>query len=55
MKISSLLLILFLSFQSHAQGVVPMKDFNNFFVSFQDGFFQTIELQPILGYKAGDE
>jgi hypothetical protein len=39
----------------NAQGVVPMKDFNNFFVSFQDGFFQTIELQPILDYKAGDE
>lgn len=40
---------------SIAQVVVPMKDFNNFFVSFQNGFFQTIELQPIIEFKAGDE
>jgi hypothetical protein len=55
MKFFSYFLFLFSSFQLYAQGVVPMKDFNNFFVSFQDGFFQTIELQPILEYKAGDE
>lgn len=35
--------------------VVPTKDFNNYFVSLQDGFFRQIEVQPILGYKAGDE
>lgn len=55
MKIPSIISFVILSITSLAQGVVPMKDFNNFFVSFQDGFFQTIELQPILGYKAGDE
>ena len=55
MKFFSYFIFLFSSFQLYAQGVVPMKDFNNFFVSFQDGFFQTIELQPILEYKAGDE
>ena len=35
--------------------VAPTKDFNNFFVSFQDGFFRQIEIQPIISYKAGDE
>jgi hypothetical protein len=38
-----------------AQGIVPTLDFNNFFVSFQDGFFRPIEIQPIVSYKAGDE
>ncbi len=37
------------------QVVVPTMDFNNFFVSFQDGFFRQIEIQPVLSYKAGDE
>jgi hypothetical protein len=55
MNFLSRFFFLVLSCQAFAQGVVPMKDFNNFFVSFQDGFFQTIELQPIIEYKAGDE
>lgn len=38
-----------------AQGIVPTLDFNNYFVSFQDGFFRPIEIQPIVNYKAGDE
>ncbi len=38
-----------------AQGIVPTLDFNNYFVSFQDGFFRPIEIQPIVSYKAGDE
>ena len=38
-----------------AQGIVPTTDFNNYFVSFQDGFFRPIEIQPIVNYKAGDE
>ena len=37
------------------QNIAPMKDFNNYFVNFQDGFFRPIEIQPILSYKAGDE
>jgi hypothetical protein len=37
------------------QGIVPTKDFNNYFVSFQDGYFRPIEIQPIVSYKAGDE
>jgi len=40
---------------SWAQGIVPTLDFNNYFVSFQDGFFRPIEIQPIVSYKAGDE
>jgi hypothetical protein len=38
-----------------AQGIVPTLDFNKYFVSFQDGFFRPIEIQPIVSYKAGDE
>ncbi len=41
--------------QTSAQNIVPVKDFNNYFVNFQDGFFRPIEIQPILSYKAGDE
>lgn len=38
-----------------AQPVVPFVDFNNYFRVFQNDNFQTIEFQPILNYKAGDE
>jgi hypothetical protein len=55
MKFFIFIFVLILSQPFVSQVVVPMKDFNNFFVSFQDGFFQTIELQPVLEYKAGDE
>ena len=55
MKKWCFLLSVFNLLMIHAQGVVPMRDFNNFFVSFQDGFFRTIEMQPIKEYKAGDE
>lgn len=49
-------LLLFLSTTlTYAQGIVPTLDFNNFFVSFQDGYFRPIEIQPIVSYKAGDE
>ncbi|MEN9994226.1 MAG: hypothetical protein RL762_883 [Bacteroidota bacterium] len=40
---------------TRAQGIVPTLDFNKYFVSFQDGFFRPIEIQPIVSYKAGDE
>ncbi len=48
-------LIGILTTQTQAQGIVPTLDFNNFFVSFQDGYFRPIEIQPIVSYKAGDE
>jgi hypothetical protein len=48
-------LIGILTTQIQAQGIVPTLDFNNFFVSFQDGYFRPIEIQPIVSYKAGDE
>ena len=50
----SLLLVLSTTL-TYAQGIVPTLDFNNFFVSFQDGYFRPIEIQPIVSYKAGDE
>ena len=37
-----------------AQGVIPVLDFNNFFLSYQDGYFRSLEVQPILDFKAGD-
>ncbi len=37
------------------QGVIPIIDFNNFFLSFQDGFFRSVEVQPIQDFKAGDD
>ena len=61
MPLKSLFLFLFVTICSfatselRAQGIVPTLDFNNFFVSFQDGFFRPIEIQPIVSYKAGDE
>ena len=48
-------LFLFCTTTIKAQGIVPTTDFNNYFVSFQDGFFRPIEIQPIVNYKAGDE
>ena len=53
-KISTFLLVFFSISHFWCQ-VAPTKDFNNFFVSFQDGFFRQIEIQPIISYKAGDE
>lgn len=38
-----------------SQTVVPFLDFNNFFQSFENGGFKNIEIQPVKGYKAGDE
>ena len=37
------------------QGVIPVIDFNNFFLSFQDGYYRPIEVQPVQDFKAGDE
>ena len=51
----SLSTFLFFATAIEAQGIVPTTDFNNYFVSFQDGFFRPIEIQPIVNYKAGDE
>ncbi len=38
-----------------AQSVVPFRDFNNFFLSFENGAFKTIEIQPVKDFQAGDE
>ena len=54
MKILITIIFALISIVSSAQNVVPMLDFNNYFKSFKDGFFQTIELQRIEDFKAGD-
>ena len=51
----SLVCSFFLVFGSSAQKVVPFKDFNGFFKSYQDGFFRQIEFQPIKEFKTGDD
>lgn len=48
-------LICFISVTTFSQGVVPTIDFNNFLVSFENGFFRQIEVQPVSNLKAGDE
>ena len=53
MKILNTFCFIFLTFVVSAQ-VVPMLDFNNYFKNFSKGFFQTIELQRIEDFKAGD-
>lgn len=55
MKKNSTFLLVFCSISHFWSQVAPTKDFNNFFVSFQDGFFRQIEIQPVISYKAGDE
>lgn len=50
-----LIFTFFITSKVFAQGVIPVIDFNNFFLSFQDGFFRSVEVQPIQDYKAGDE
>ena len=52
---NTLLFLLLIGTRVLAQGVIPVIDFNNFFLSFQDGYFRSIEVQPILDFKAGDE
>ncbi|MDB4682472.1 hypothetical protein OAE89_00230 [Crocinitomicaceae bacterium] len=49
------LLFLLANLSSFGQGVIPVIDFNNFFLSYQNGFFRNIEVQPISDFKAGDE
>ena len=40
---------------AYGQTVVPFRDFNNFFLSYENGGFKTIEIQPVKDYQAGDE
>ena len=40
---------------SFSQKVIPLIDFNNYFKSFEKGFFRQIEFQPITEFKAGDD
>lgn len=37
------------------QTVIPCKDFNNYFLTFENGFFKQLEIQPIKEFKSGDE
>ena len=55
MKFLSILAVIFCSSMACAQGVIPVINFNNFFLSFSNGFFNQIEVQAINGYKGGDE
>lgn len=55
MKLVFAFFLLFFCSISFGQGVIPVKNFNNFFLSFNNGFFNQIEVQAINGYKAGDE
>ena len=42
-------------FSMWSQTVVPFRDFNNFFLTYENGAFKTLEIQPVKDYKAGDE
>ena len=55
MKLIFKCIFIFSNFLSFAQGIVPTIDFNNFLVSFENGFFRQIEVQPVSNLKAGDE
>ena len=55
MKFQLSFLLFALPFITFCQGVIPVKNFNNFFMSFSNGFFNQIEVQAIGTYKAGDE
>ena len=48
-------LVLLCFIKAQAQTVVPFRDFNNFFLSYENGGFKTIEIQPVKEYQAGDE
>ena len=45
--------LLVLTFSANAQKVMPFVDFNNYFRSFQLGFFRQVEFQQIRDFKAG--
>lgn len=55
MKFLSIITVIFCSSMAYAQGVIPVINFNNFFLSFSNGYFNQIEVQAINGYKGGDE
>ena len=40
---------------SYSQNVAPFIDFNNYFRSFENDNFRTIEFQAIESFKVGDE
>lgn len=53
MKILKICFVI-LSFSAIGQDVVPVVDFNNYFRSFQNGFFRQLEFRPIKSYVYGD-
>ena len=55
MKKLTLLLLLLLTWNSHAQKVVPFVDFNYYFRTFENDNFRQLEFQRIREFKAGDD
>jgi hypothetical protein len=55
MKKLALLLLLLLTWNSHAQKVVPFVDFNYYFRTFENDNFRQLEFQRIREFKAGDD
>jgi hypothetical protein len=55
MKKITLLLLLLLTWNSHAQKVVPFVDFNYYFRTFENDNFRQLEFQRIKEFKAGDD
>lgn len=54
MRFTIVSMLLIFSAICSAQNVLPFVDFNYYFRSFEDGQFNTISLQQIQNYKAGD-
>jgi len=55
MKKLALLLMMFLTWNSQAQKVVPFVDFNYYFRTFENDNFRQLEFQRIKEFKAGDD
>jgi hypothetical protein len=55
MKKLAFILLLFLTWNSHAQKVVPFVDFNYYFRTFENDNFRQLEFQRIREFKAGDD
>ena len=58
-RVVKIIFVFLIFFQSllllQSQTIVPFVDFNNFLISYENGYFRQIEFQPISGLKSGDE
>lgn len=54
MRLTLIFSLALFSFKLSAQTVVPFVDFNNFFKTYQNGFFRQLEFQQIKDFKFGD-